>query len=79
MGRNDAAEFNRLLCNAVGAWKNNSETLKMVQMACQMTSVSTNKIQGALASIVFLFTIHLLIGLVTAPVLRMAPMWPRNS
>jgi len=34
----------------------NSETLKMLQMACQITRVSTNKIQGALASSVFLFT-----------------------
>jgi hypothetical protein len=33
----------------------------MLQAACQMTSVSTNKIQGAVASIVFLFTNHLLI------------------
>ena len=29
---------------------------------CQMSSVSTNKIQGAEASSVFLFTNHLLIG-----------------
>jgi hypothetical protein len=76
------------LCSSVcsqmrsGLGKMNSDTLKAEQMTCHSTTVASISSQGAQASFCLLFmmgSVGYWVMAAPAPVLRMAPMWPRSS